>query len=154
VALVAAGCYLAACGLVTWNEVPVWRGSKSVIAAAAARGPRSYWVPMTRAYRARDEGHDLEALGHFRSAAELLPFDTEMLTDGASLALAHGDTADAARWLRTALAVNPRARRARARLVSLAGAGGNVAESRRLLREGLLLEPDQHTWELMLEHQR
>lgn len=150
VALVAVGGYLAACAVLTWKEVPVWRDSQSVIAAAAARGPRSYWAPMTRAYRARDEGRTVEALGYFRTAAELLPFDTEMLSDGASLALAHGDTADATRWLRAALAVNPRARRARARLASLVAAQGKAAESRRLLEEGLRLEPDMRTWAVML----
>lgn len=151
VALVAAPAYLCACAVLTWNEVPVWRGSRSAIDAAAVRGPQSYWVPMTRAYRARDGGRTAEALEEFRSAAGLLPFDTEMLIDGASLALASGDTADATRWLRTALEVNPRARRARARLASIVGARGDAAGSRRLLEEGLRLEPDQRTWASRLE---
>jgi Flp pilus assembly protein TadD len=149
-ARVAAGCYLGACAALTWSEVRVWRGSESAIDAAAARDPRSYWVPMTRAYRARDDGHTLEALAYFRSAAELLPFDTEMLTDGASLALAHGDTADATRWLRIAVTASPRARRARARLAAVVGARGDSAGSRQLLEEGLRVEPDQRTWAALL----
>ena len=153
-ALAATACYLVACAVLTWQEVPVWRGSSSAIAASAARSPRNYWVPMTRAYMARDDGRPAEALAQFRAAADLLPFDTEMLTDGASLALARGDTADATRWLRTALAVNPRARRARARLASVVDARGGQIESRRLLQEGLRLEPDQRTWALMLDRER
>jgi hypothetical protein len=150
VAIGATACYLAACAVLTWNEVPVWRGSETAIAAAAARSPESYWVPMTRAYQARNAGQPIEALGHFRQAARLLPFDSEMLTDGAALALSQGDTADATQWLRQAVEANPRARRARMRLVSILEAKGDVTGSRRLLEAGVLAEPEQRTWALML----
>jgi hypothetical protein len=154
VALIASACYLGTCAVLTWNEVLVWRGSESAIAAAAERSPNSYWVPMTRAYRARDAGRTAEALTQFRSAADLLPFDSEMLSDGAALALAQGDTAEATRWLRTAIRVNPRARRARARLASVLSAQGDAAGSRRLIEEGLRVEPDQRTWAELLPRER
>ena len=151
---IASAVYLGACGWLTWREVPVWRSSASAIDAAAARGPESYWVPMTRAYRARDMGSTIEALKQFRLAADLIPFDTEMLSDGAALALAQGDTAAAMRWLRTAVTVNPRARRARTRLISILDARGDARESRRLIEDGLRAEPDQHIWALRLEATR
>jgi hypothetical protein len=153
-ALVATAGYLAACAVLTWKEVRVWRDSQSAIDAAAVRSPDSYWVPMTRAYRARDRGQTREALAQFRSAAELLPFDSEMLSDGAALALAQGDTADATNWLRTAVRVNPRARRARVRLALVMRAQGNAVESRRLLEEGLRVEPDQRSWTELLARSR
>ena len=116
--IVATG-YLLACAVVTVREGPVWRSSASALAAAEARGPDSYWVPRGRAYLARDAGRPAEALGYFRRAATLMPVDWEMLTDGATVALAAHDTVDAERWLAAAVAAHPGTGRARVRLDAL-----------------------------------
>ena len=89
------------------------------MAAAAERGPDSYWVARGRAYAARDDGHPAESLVHFRVAASLMPVDWEMLTDGATVALAAHDTVDAERWLAAAVAAHPEGGRARVRLDAL-----------------------------------
>jgi hypothetical protein len=146
---VAAGSFLAWCAAVSWREVPVWKSSATALHAAEERSPESYWGPMGLAYLARDEGRPEEALKHFTRAAELSPYDWEMLSDAAALALTHGDTARAERWLRTAVTVNPLARRARARLVTLSRARGDSAAVRQLLGEGLRAEPDQRTWVIL-----
>lgn len=149
VPLAAAGCLLWS-AFITWNEVPVWRSSASVLVAAAERGPESYWVHRGQAYAARDAGRPDEAVRHFRMAADLFPLDWEMLTDGATVALAQRDTAAAVRWLHAAIAAYPRSVRARTRLASVTRARGDSAGARRLIEEGLRLDPEQRTWARML----
>jgi tetratricopeptide (TPR) repeat protein len=147
---VVAAAYLAWCAAVTWREVPVWKSAPSAIAAARARAPESYWPLMAQAYMARDAGHSDAALADFDAAATLLPFDVEMLTDGAALALSRRDTTRAIPWLRAAIEANPRARRARTRLASVLLARGERDDARRLLADGLRLEPGDATWRAML----
>jgi MFS family permease len=138
--------FLGWCAVVSWREVPVWRSSEAALRAAEERSPESYWAPMGLAYIAREEGRPDEALRYFTRAASLSPYDWEMLADAAALALTQGDTVIAERWLRTAVTVNPRARRARVWLVALSRARGDTASARRLIEDGLRAEPDMRIW--------
>jgi tetratricopeptide (TPR) repeat protein len=146
---VIAAVYLAWCAAVTWREVPVWRSAGAAVAAARARAPESYWPVMAQAYIERDAGRTSAALADFTTAASLLPFDVEMLTDGAALALSQRDTTRAIPWLRAAIDANPHARRARTRLASVLLARGERDDARRLLADGLRLEPGDVTWRAM-----
>lgn len=145
----AAALFLAWCAVVSWRDVPVWKSSATALHTAEERSPESYWGPMGLGYLARNEGRPDEALRYFTRAAELSPYDWEMLSDAAALALARGDTASAERWLRTAVTVNPLARRARARLVAVSRARGDTAIVRQLIDDGVLAEPDQRTWRIL-----
>ena len=142
--------YLVWCAVVTWREVPIWKSSAAVVAVARARAPENYWPPKALAYLARDAGRNESALAQFGIAANLLPLDWEMLTDGASLALARHDTALALPWLRAAIDANPAARRARTRLAAVLLARGKDKDARLVLLEGLRLTPDNATWRAML----
>ena len=96
-------------------ESLVWRSTSSAI-AVMQRGTRAIiaractWRPR-RATPARMPA----ALAQFREAARRFPGDPEMLTDGATVALRLRDTSTARAWLERAVAVQPRAARARAR---------------------------------------
>ena len=103
----------------SWRETPTWRDSASMLATIAERQPNDYRPELYSAWFARDAGHTAESLAHFRNAAARFPADAEMLTDGATVALAAHDSATAITWLNQALAANPNERRARARLSSL-----------------------------------
>jgi Flp pilus assembly protein TadD len=115
-----------------------------------ARHPDDYRSYLHLAYTARDSGRDVEAIEHFRAAAARFPGDPEMLTDGATVALRLRDTVTARAWLERAVAVSPRAARARTRLFGVLLARGDSAAARRLLVEGLEREPGQRAWAALL----
>jgi len=135
---------------VTWREIPVWRDSASVLAAVGARQPDDFRVHSFPAYSLRDAGRWSESLAHFRIAIARFSADPEMDTDAATVALRVGDSSSAEAWLRSAIAVKPRAGRARTRLATLLRAQGDREGQRALLRDGLRLEPGQPVWTEML----
>lgn len=111
---------LAASATTSWRETHTWQNSATMLATIAARQPNDYRPEMYAAWTARDAGRTTESLQHFRNAAARFPADAEMLTDGATVALAAHDSATAITWLRAALVANPAERRARARLAAMA----------------------------------
>ncbi len=135
----------------TWREVPVWRSSDAVFAATSERDPGNYRAPMYHAYVARDGGRREQALAQFRLAAERFPADPEMLTDGATVALALHDTASAVSWLRSAVDAQPLAARARARLAGVLRAQGDSAGATALLIEGARVDPAQRQWKALAD---
>jgi hypothetical protein len=140
-----------ACAVVSWNGMPVWRSNDTMVAAMLKRHPEDYRGYMHLAYASRDAGNDEQSLIHFREAAARFRRDPEMLTDAATVALRVSDTTTARDWLAEALEANPRANRARTRLVGVLRARGDIAGARALLLAGLVLEPDQREWRAMLE---
>jgi hypothetical protein len=150
VAMPAGAAVLLASAVASWRESAVWQSSGSAIAAMQARHPDDYRSYLHLAYTARDSGRDVEAIEHFRAAAARFPGDPEMLTDGATVALRLRDTVTARAWLERAVAVSPRAARARTRLFGVLLARGDSAAARRLLVEGLEREPGQRAWAALL----
>jgi len=144
----------AACAAISWNEMPVWRSNDAMIATMIRRQPQDYRSYMYLAYAARDAGNDEQSLGRFREAIARFRRDSEMLTDAATVALRVKDTTTAKDWLRAAIDANPRAARARTRLVGVLRAQGDSTRARELLVGGLALEPDQRQWRLMLGSSR
>jgi hypothetical protein len=141
----------AACSfVVTWREVPDWRSTESALRAMAEHQPDNYRVPMFRAYAARHDGRQEDALAYFRVAMACFPSDWEMATDAAAVALSVHDTAQAVAWLQAALDAHPRAVRARTRLFGVLRAQGDVLGAERLLRDGLRAEPTQRRWQSIL----
>lgn len=105
--------------ITSWRETHTWQDSSTMLATIAQRQPNDYRPEMYAAWSARDAGRPAESLAHFRNAAAKFPADAEMLTDGATVALAAHDSATAITWLNQALVANPNERRARARLDAL-----------------------------------
>jgi hypothetical protein len=134
----------------SWQETAVWRSTDSVIATMMARHPDDYRSYSHLAYAMRDRGRHQESLARFRQATARFSGDSEMLTDAATVALRVSDTTTARAWLETAVAIDPRAARARTRLIGVLRVQGDTARARRLLIEGLAVEPDQQQWRRML----
>jgi protein O-mannosyl-transferase len=150
--LVAGGAII--CALVgatlSWQETVVWRSNDSVITTMMERHPDDYRSYLHLAYIMRDQGRQEESLIRFRQATARFSCDSEMLTDAATVALRVRDTSTARAWLERAIEVNPRASRARTRLVGVLRVQGDTARARQLLIDGVSLEPDQREWRRML----
>jgi hypothetical protein len=98
---------LASLGVLTWQQVQVWRDSETLWTHALSLDPKSAVALNNTGRILRGKGHDAEALGHFRSALQLRPDLAEAHYNLGVVLARQGKLREAVEHYREALELKP-----------------------------------------------
>ena len=148
-ALGAAALWCGASAGISWRDVPVWNSTTSVVDTFTERNPQSYagWMFLGNVRLLHDDRAG--ALIAYKRSLALFDRDHRLVHGAAVQMLLAGDTADAERWLVTALERWPSSRRSRTVYARLLVQRGRGSEALAVLNAGLALEPDQRGWKTL-----
>jgi tetratricopeptide (TPR) repeat protein len=132
---------LAACALRTWNQIGVWRDSKTLFTHAVAVSDRNDVAEGFLASALFANSQFNEAAVHAERACALNPRNEQALATLASVREREGRTNEAVSIYRKALEIHPDNPVIKCQLGLLEFSLGNVIEARALMTDALLVDP-------------
>lgn len=133
---------LAACVVVTRNQVRLWKDDLTLFTHAVTVSKDNPTAQFRLGFALAKVGRTNEALAHYNEALRLKPNYALPYNDVGMLLEDAGRYEEAITIYRTALRYDPELAQAHANLGSALDAAGQAAEAERELREGLRLEPE------------
>src|SRR5437899_1355081 len=137
-----AACVLFGLGILTWNQVQVWRDSEKLWTHALATYPKSSIAENNLGNVRADQSKLAEAIEHYRQALDINPEHASAHYNLGNVLAQQGKLAEASDHYRQALRLKPDYADAHNNLGNVLAQQGKLAEASDHYRQALRLKPD------------
>src|SRR5213593_3109086 len=137
-----AACVLFGLGILTWNQVQVWRDSEKLWTHALATYPKSSIAENNLGNVRADQSKLAEAIEHYRQALDINPEHASAHYNLGNVLAQQGMLAEAVDHYRQALEIKPDFAKAASNLGSALAQQGKLSEAVEHYRQALEIKPD------------
>src|SRR5205809_6098183 len=137
-----AACVLFGLGILTWNQVQVWRDSEKLWTHALATYPKSSIAENNLGNVRADQSKLAEAIEHYRQALDINPEHASAHYNLGNVLAQQGKLAEASEHHRQALRLKPDYADAHNNLGNVLAQQGKLAEAIEHYRQALKIKPD------------
>jgi len=137
-----AACVLLALGVLTWNQIQVWRDSETLWTHALAIDPESPPFHLNRGAGLAQQGKLAEAIDHYRQALRIDPDYADAHNNWGAALANQGKVAEAVEHYQTALRINPDYADAHFNVGAALARQGRLAEAIAHYQQALQIKPD------------